>query len=108
MNLPRRVAVIGGNRIPFCRAHTAYASLLNRIDARQEVSANLYYLDEITWLDSSKDVPIARRLDLRYARRIGESLRLELIGQNLIEEYEDYESENLHDQVIYLRFSGGF
>lgn len=26
MNTPRRVAIIGGNRIPFCRAHTAYAT----------------------------------------------------------------------------------
>ena len=29
MNTPRRVAILGGTRIPFCRAHTAYADLSN-------------------------------------------------------------------------------
>jgi len=33
---------------------------------------------------------------------------IEIIGQNLLEDYEDYETENVHDQVIYLRLSGGF
>jgi len=28
-NAPRRVAIIGGSRIPFCRAHTKYARLSN-------------------------------------------------------------------------------
>lgn len=30
MNAPRRIAIIGGNRIPFCRAHTAYAEASNQ------------------------------------------------------------------------------
>ncbi|NNM20944.1 MAG: acetyl-CoA C-acyltransferase, partial [Gammaproteobacteria bacterium] len=30
MNTPRRIAIIGANRIPFCRAHTAYAKLSNQ------------------------------------------------------------------------------
>jgi len=29
-NAPRRVAIIGGSRIPFCRAHTKYARLSNQ------------------------------------------------------------------------------
>ncbi len=30
MNSPRRIAIIGANRIPFCRAHTAYAEIGNQ------------------------------------------------------------------------------
>ncbi|MBT8144905.1 MAG: acetyl-CoA C-acetyltransferase [Gammaproteobacteria bacterium] len=29
MTTPRRVAIVGGNRIPYCRAHTAYSELGN-------------------------------------------------------------------------------
>ena len=29
-NAPRKVAIIGGLRIPFCRAHTKYARLSNQ------------------------------------------------------------------------------
>ncbi|MDH3589235.1 MAG: acetyl-CoA C-acetyltransferase [Gammaproteobacteria bacterium] len=30
MNTPRRIAIVGANRIPFCRAHTVYADLSNQ------------------------------------------------------------------------------
>ena len=88
--------------------HTAFASAQYRIDDRHEVSGAFYYVDAITWLDSSADIPISRRMDLRYAYRWRDNFKLELIGQNLLEDYEDYESENIHDQVYYLRMSGGF
>ncbi len=79
-----------------------------RITQKHEVSGAFYYLDDITWLDGSSDIPIARRLDLRYAYHLNNELNIEIIGQNLLEEYSDYETENVHDQVIYLRLSGGF
>lgn len=88
--------------------YTAFASARYRINQKHEVSAAFYYQDKITWLDASSDIPIARRLDLRYAYRLNNELNLEIIGQNLLEDVEDYEEENVHDQVIYLRLSGGF
>ena len=30
MNLPRRVAIVGGNRIPFARSNSAYATASNQ------------------------------------------------------------------------------
>jgi iron complex outermembrane receptor protein len=87
---------------------TAFFSLLYRINRKHEVSTAFYYQDEISWLDSPDDIPIARRLDLRYIYRLNNELNMELIGQNLLEDFEDYEEENVHDQVIYLRLSGGF
>jgi hypothetical protein len=87
---------------------TAFFSLLYRINRKHEVSTAFYYQDEISWLDSHDDIPIARRLDLRYIYRLNNELNMELIGQNLLEDFEDYEEENVHDQVIYLRLSGGF
>ena len=88
--------------------HTAFVSAQYRISQKHEVSGAFYYLDEITWPDGSSDIPIARRLDLRYAYHLTNEFNFELIGQNLLEDFEDYETENVHEQVIYLRLSGGF
>lgn len=88
--------------------HTAFLAARYRLTDRHEFSGAFYYVDEIQWLDSSADIPITRRLDLRYAYRMANGFQIELIGQNLLEEYEDYEPENLHDQVVYLRLSGSF
>ncbi|MDH3762221.1 MAG: TonB-dependent receptor [Gammaproteobacteria bacterium] len=88
--------------------YTAFISVLYRINRKHEVSSAFYYQDEITWLDGTSDVPISRRLDLRYSYHLNNELNIELIGQNLLEDFEDYEEENVHDQVIYLRLSGGF
>ena len=52
--------------------------------------------------------PVARRLDLRYAYHLSNGIKLEIIGQNLLEDFEDYEEENVHDQVVFIKLSGGF
>ena len=88
--------------------HTAFVAAQYRPSARHEFSGAFYYLDEIKWIDTSTVIPVARRLDLRYAYHLRNSFNFEIIGQNLLEDYADYQSENVHDQVIYLRFSGGF
>ena len=87
---------------------TAFLSARYRLDERHEVSGAYYYVDEVSWTDSAATIPIARRLDLRYAYRLANQFNLELIGQNLLGEYEDYESENKHEQLAYLRLSGSF
>ncbi len=53
-------------------------------------------------------MPVARRLDLRYAYRLENGIKLEIIGQNLLEDFEDYEEENVRDQVVFVQLSGGF
>ncbi len=88
--------------------YTAFASASYRPGFGHEISAAYYYMDEISWLDSQDDIEPSRRLDLRYAYRWRAALGLEIIAQNLLDEYEDYEKENRHDQVVFLRLSGGF
>ncbi|MDH3859393.1 MAG: TonB-dependent receptor [Gammaproteobacteria bacterium] len=87
--------------------HTAFLGASYQINSKHEVSGVLYYVDEISWLDSGTDVPIARRLDLRYAYRFENGISIEIIGQNLLEDFKDYEEENVHDQVVFLKLSGG-
>ncbi len=88
--------------------YTIFITARYHINMKHEVSAAYYYLDEISWIDSFEEIPDARRLDLRYAYHMTEGFNVEVIGQNLFEDFTDYEEENLHDQVIYLRLSGGF
>ena len=86
----------------------AFFNISYRIASRNEISAFFYYIDAMSWLDSSADIPITRRLDLRYAFHLDRQTRVELIGQNLLEDNSDYELENVHDQVVYLRLIAGF
>ena len=86
----------------------AFLNINYRIASRHEISALFYYIDALSWLDSSADIPITRRLDLRYSLRLDRQTRVELIGQNLLEDSPDYELENVHDQVVYLRLIAGF
>lgn len=88
--------------------YTAFLLAQYQIGGKHGISAGYYYVDKVTWLDATSDIPIAKRLDLRYVYRFNNELNIEVIGQNLLEDFEDYETENVHDQVIYLRLSGGF
>jgi len=88
--------------------HTAFVAAQFRPSTKHEISGAFYYVDEINWIDTSAVIPVARRLDLRYAYHLRNAFNFEIIGQNLLEDYTDYQPENVHDQVIYLRFSGGF
>ena len=88
--------------------HTAFAGAGYRVNPRHEVSAMFHYLDAVSWLDSGYEVPVARRLDLRYAYHLSNGIKLEIIGQNLLEDFEDYEEENVHDQVVFIKLSGRF
>jgi len=87
---------------------TAFFAARYRLDDRNELSGAFYYVDELSWTDSAAVIPIARRLDLRYAYRLANQFSIELIGQNLLGEYEDYEPENLHEPLAYVRLSGSF
>ena len=71
-------------------------------------TAAYYYVVDVSWHGSSADIPVARRLDLGNAYHWRKDYKLEVIGKNLLDDFEDYEPESIHDQVLYLRLSGGF
>jgi iron complex outermembrane receptor protein len=90
---------------------TAFINADYHWNSRHNFSASLYYVDEIRWTDvTDADViqPV-KKLDLRYAYLIDpqSETRFELIGQNLLEDYNDYFTENLAEPVFLLRISGG-
>ncbi len=91
---------------------TAFISADYRSNFRHNFSASLYYIDAMQWYQT-KDInaidPI-RKLDLRYAYIIDQQseTRIELIGQNLLEDYNDYFVENLAERLFLLRITGGF
>ncbi len=77
---------------------------------RHDISASFYYLDEIRWFSGGTTRPSFEKLDLRYAYLISRAsdTRIELIGQNLLEDYTDYRAENTAEKTFLLRFSSGF
>ena len=77
---------------------------------KHNISASMYYIDKMEWLDTQDVTNSINKLDLRYAYTIDENseTRIELIGQNLLEEYNDYLVDNLNERTYLLRVSGGF
>lgn len=91
---------------------TAFINADYRWNSRHNFSASIYYIDEMHWLETP-DVNVIqpiKKLDLRYAYTIDQQseTRFELIGQNLLEDYNDYKLENLVEPVFLMRISGGF
>ncbi len=74
------------------------------------LSASLYYIDKMEWLGEGNPIPSISKLDLRYAYLLDEAseTRVELVAQNLLEEYVDYFTENVNERIYLLRISGGF
>jgi len=77
---------------------------------KHSISASIYYIDEMEWLDTQDVTSAINKLDIRYAYTLDESseTRIELIGQNLLEEYDDYLNNNLNERTYLIRVSGGF
>ena len=91
---------------------SAFISTNYALNSRHIFSASFYYIDEMQWYQTSdiNAIEAIRKLDLRYAYIIDQrsETRVELIGQNLLEDYNDYTIENLAEPVFLLRISGGF
>ena len=77
---------------------------------RHSLGGSLYFVDEMDWFDENDDIPSYSKLDLRYAFLLDRTseTRLELIGQNLLEEYTDYLVENVNERSYLVRITGGF
>lgn len=89
---------------------TGFLHALYHWNDRHDLSASFYYLDEIRWFSGGTTRPSFEKLDLRYAYLISSAsdTRIELIGQNLLEDYTDYRAENIAEKTFLLRFSSGF
>ncbi len=91
---------------------TAFVTADYHWNSRHNFSASFYYIDEMRWLSTSKVNVIkpVKKLDLRYAYIIDQrsETRIELIGRNLLEDYNDYTLDNLAEPIFQLRISGGF
>lgn len=89
---------------------TGFIHALYHWNDRHDLSASFYYLDEFRWFSGGTTRPSFEKLDLRYAYLISKAsdTRIELIGQNLLEEYTDYRAENTAEKTFLLRFSSGF
>ncbi|MEE8364286.1 MAG: TonB-dependent receptor [Gammaproteobacteria bacterium] len=91
---------------------SAFINANYRWNSRHNFSASFYYIDAMQWL-ATPDINVIqpiRKLDLRYAYILDarSETRIELIGQNLLEDYNDYTLQNLAEPVFLLRVSGGF
>jgi len=61
-------------------------------------------------LDAPDPIPSINKLDLRYTYVLDKAseTQIEIIGQNLLEEYDDYMPGQLNERIYLLRVSGGF
>ncbi len=88
---------------------TAFVTALYEWRLKHSFSSSYYYIDEMAWIDA-RTIPSINKLDLRYAYMLDEAseTRIEIIGQNMLEEYIDYVPQNINERVYLLRVSGGF
>jgi iron complex outermembrane receptor protein len=89
---------------------TGFLHMRYHLRDRHHVSASYYYLDEVRWIQGASVRPAFNKLDLRYAYTISQegNTQIEIIGQNLLEEYSDYRPENIAEKIFFLRLSSGF
>ncbi len=88
---------------------SAFVTALYEWRSKHSFSASYYYIDEMAWLDA-RAIPSINKLDLRYAYMLDEEseTRIEIVGQNMLDEYIDYYPQNLNETAYFLRVSGGF
>lgn len=89
--------------------HTGFVGGHYNLSDRQQISGVWFHVGEFAWTDRRRHVPAYDKLDLRWSYRIESehALRLELIGKDLLKEYNDYIS-NEHGPAWVLRLSGEF
>jgi iron complex outermembrane receptor protein len=90
--------------------NTLYVGGHYQITQSQQVSAAIYSVDELSWADRKDDLESYTRLDIRYQYTLDvkNQVYLELVGQNLTDEYSDYRIGDIHEQSILMRISGRF
>ncbi len=90
--------------------HTAYLGGHYNLSPYHQLSGVFYIVDGMTWTGIKGSLDEYKKLDLRYQFIIDpvHDLKLELIGQNLLEDYSDFEPDKSWGDSYFLRISGRF
>lgn len=81
--------------------------LIHRLSPADTLSAEYYYVDDMTWMDTHDNVPI-RRLDLRASHRFslnGADASFSVQLENLLDEYSNYFTENERKPALFVRLA---
>jgi len=89
---------------------TAFAGGHININAQHQLSTALSYVDSLSWIDSNSQLDSHVKLDLRYQYIINRKFdtKIEVIGYNLYEEFEEYGSKDFQQKTFLLRVSSRF
>jgi iron complex outermembrane recepter protein len=90
--------------------HTAYLGGHYNLRPYHQISGTLYFVDSMSWTGEKHPIDDYTKLDLRYQYTIEPShdVTLELIGQNLLDDYVDYNNDRFHSRTYLLRLAGKF
>ncbi len=86
--------------------HTGSLLVSHDFNRHWQVSAGYYYLDEMAWTLWGGDTKSYDRVDMRIARTFNFSaadLKLELIGQNLGSDYQEFNQRNEFETRTFMR-----
>ena len=88
--------------------HTASLLISHDFSDDWQVSMGYYYLDDMAWILWGGDVEAYDRIDARIAKSFqlqNAELKLELIGQNLGGDYQDFNPRNNFETRAFVRVS---
>ncbi len=90
--------------------HTVYLGGHYNLRQYHQLSSALYIVDDMTWIGEKHPIDGYTKLDLRYQYTIEPSheLTVELIGQNLLDDYNDHNNNRFHSKAYLLRLAGKF
>ncbi len=80
------------------------------INDSHEISAAIYFMDSLSWIDKGDDIESYKKLDLRYQYKFDrkKATKIEIVGTNLLGGFSDSDIENEHQQSLLLRISSRF
>lgn len=91
---------------------TAFILSQFTINKRHSISGMYNYLSSFSWLDTDNTIGSTQKLDLRYAYHFTVNnhtpFTLEVIGQNLLSDYEDYFDTNIQSKSYFVKLSSHF
>jgi outer membrane receptor protein involved in Fe transport len=90
--------------------YTAFTGGHYDLSSKQQISGVLYWVDEMSWLDSDDNLDSYHKLDLRYQYTIipKMQMKVELIGYNLLQDIEDYLLSKTQGRTYLIRLSSRF
>ncbi len=83
------------------------------INKHHSVSASYYYIKNTGWFEySSNELGNTNKLDMRYAYHFtvnnNTPFTLEIIGQNLLNDYPDFLENNIQEKSFFIKLSNNF